>query len=165
MPITVTMIEEKVFKTTFRGYDPLEVDEYLDDICDEMIEMQNTIQSLREQVKQLSAQPFAPLPISPVTPPVAKAPDLPRDLEAARRLLEETQLACDKVLDEAKKRAESQSRGVESQAADPDMDALYAEKERLEQEIQALNKEAQSFRSKLQAMLKNQSEMLETEFS
>ena len=34
MAITVTMIEEKEFKTKVRGYDPLEVDEFLDAICD-----------------------------------------------------------------------------------------------------------------------------------
>ncbi|NLZ90225.1 MAG: DivIVA domain-containing protein, partial [Clostridiales bacterium] len=43
MAITVTMIEEKEFKTKVRGYDPIEVDEFLDDICDEMIDMQNVI--------------------------------------------------------------------------------------------------------------------------
>ena len=30
MPITVAMIEEKEFKTKMRGYDPVEVDEFLD---------------------------------------------------------------------------------------------------------------------------------------
>ena len=51
MAITVTMIEEKEFKTKVRGYDPVEVDEFLDEICDEMIEMQGTIQTLRDQLK------------------------------------------------------------------------------------------------------------------
>ena len=39
MPITVAMIEEKEFKIKMRGYDPSEVDEFLDEICDEMIVM------------------------------------------------------------------------------------------------------------------------------
>ena len=54
MAITVTMIEEKEFKTKVRGYDPVEVDEFLDEICDEMIEMQGTIQTLRDQLKRLT---------------------------------------------------------------------------------------------------------------
>ena len=37
MPITVAMIEENEFKTKMRGYDPVEVDEFLDEICDEMV--------------------------------------------------------------------------------------------------------------------------------
>ena len=48
MPITVAMIEEKEFKTKVRGYDPVEVDEFLDEICDEMINMQDRIQELEK---------------------------------------------------------------------------------------------------------------------
>ncbi len=170
MPITVTMIEEKEFKTKVRGYDPVEVDEFLDAICDEMIEMQGTIQSLRDQLKQQSAQPFAPLPIAPISPisPIAapltaRGPALPSDIESAQKLLAETQLACDKVLAEAKKRAESLIRETEGRGPDPQTAALADEKERLQKEIEALKKEAQGFRKKLQAMLRDQSEMLETE--
>ena len=76
MAITVTMIEEKEFKTKVRGYDPVEVDEFLDAICDEMIDMQNTIQTLREQLKQKTEQSasFAPLPVPPVAPAPARHP-------------------------------------------------------------------------------------------
>ena len=45
MPITVAMIEEKDFKIKMRGYDPVEVDEFLDEICDEMVAMQDEISS------------------------------------------------------------------------------------------------------------------------
>lgn len=51
MPITVAMIEEKEFKTKVRGYDPVEVDEFLDDICDEMIVMQEEISNLQAQTR------------------------------------------------------------------------------------------------------------------
>ena len=37
MQITIEMIETKEFKTKPRGYDPQEVDEFLDAICDEMV--------------------------------------------------------------------------------------------------------------------------------
>ena len=40
MAITVAMIEEKEFKIKMRGYDPSEVDEFLDEICDEMVALQ-----------------------------------------------------------------------------------------------------------------------------
>ena len=66
MPITVAMIEEKEFKTKVRGYDPVEVYEFLDDICDEMIVMQEEISNLQARLAQASrtqmyAQP-APQP-------------------------------------------------------------------------------------------------------
>ena len=55
MAITITMIEEKEFKRAVRGYDPLEVDEFLDAICDEMESQNQTIQQLRDQLKQQQA--------------------------------------------------------------------------------------------------------------
>ena len=67
MAITVTMIEEKEFKTKVRGYDPVEVDEFLDEICDEMIEMQGTIQTLRDQLKQKAAEYTAERAVSTLT--------------------------------------------------------------------------------------------------
>ena len=42
MPITVAMIEEKEFKTKIKGYDPVEVDEFL-----EMLE--KTLPEAREE--------------------------------------------------------------------------------------------------------------------
>ena len=57
MPITVAMIEEKEFKTKVRGYDPVEVDEFLDDICDEMIVMQEEISNLQARLAQASRTP------------------------------------------------------------------------------------------------------------
>ena len=50
--ITVAMIEEKEFKTKMRGYDPVEVDEFLDDICDEMVSMQEEIATLKQRLSQ-----------------------------------------------------------------------------------------------------------------
>ena len=82
MPITVAMIEEKEFKTKMRGYDPVEVDEFLDDICDEMVALQEEIATLNQRLNQAahnsaympSAVP-APVPMpapAPVPAPVVE---------------------------------------------------------------------------------------------
>ena len=71
MPITVAMIEEKEFKTKMRGYDPVEVDEFLDDICDEMVAMQDEIATLNQRLAQASrgpAYPSSAIPAPAVTP-------------------------------------------------------------------------------------------------
>lgn len=155
MAITVTMIEEKEFKTIFRGYDPVEVDEFLDAICDEMISMQNTIQSLRDQAREKGPQPYAPLPLTPAAPVLQPppAPALPADLQAAKRLLEETQLACDRVLDEAKKRARLPEAGEGSAQAEERVASLAAERDRLEKEVASLKAEVANFRNRLQSLL------------
>ena len=49
MAITVTDIEQKEFTYKGQGYDPFDVDQYLDQICDEMV-------SLQERIDQLEAE-------------------------------------------------------------------------------------------------------------
>ena len=175
MAITVTMIEEKEFKTKVRGYDPVEVDEFLDAICDEMIDMQGTIQTLREQLKQKSEQvssSYAPLPVSPLpqsvtepAPAVARQEPqgLPQDILAAQKLLEKTQRSCSEVLADAKKRAEDLLKEAEDQLPDPELLDLQSEKDQLTEDIEKLKEEAAAFRKRFQSMLQDQNEMLETD--
>ena len=166
MAITVTMIEEKEFKTKVRGYDPLEVDEFLDAICDEMESMGQTIQQLRDQLKQVqqSPAPFMPTAAPPVTPLSPVGPgesELPSDLEAAKLLLEKTQKACDETLAEARKRAEDIVKEAEDIVPDPELEDLDAQKVKLREEIETLKEEAQKFKRRFQSMLKDQSEILD----
>ncbi len=180
MAITVTMIEEKEFKTKVRGYDPVEVDEFLDDICDEMIEMQGTIQTLREQLKQKTAElaaasSFAPLPVAPIAPPAASlgslAPmplqeeeeALPADIVTAQQLLEKTQKACDEVLADAQKRAEDIIKEAEDMVPDPELEDLEAQRDLMREEVDKLKSEAEAFRRRFQSMLKDQNEILEAD--
>ena len=182
MAITVTMIEEKEFKTKVRGYDPVEVDEFLDEICDEMIEMQGTIQTLRDQLKQKAAEytasSFAPLPVAPLASasvplsslaplPLHKGEEdgerLPADLIAAKKLLEKTQRACDEVLSDARKRADSILKEAEDLVPDAELEDLEAQREQVRQEIEKLKGEAEMFRRRFQSMLKDQNEILETD--
>ena len=181
MAITVTMIEEKEFKTKVRGYDPVEVDEFLDEICDEMIEMQGTIQTLRDQLKQKAAEytasSFAPLPVAPLAPapaPLSSLAPLPlnteddeerflSDLTAAKKLLEKTQRACDEVLADARKRADLILKEAEDLVPDAELEDLEAQREQVRQEIEKLKSEAEMFRRRFQSMLKDQNDILETD--
>ena len=180
MAITITMIEEKEFKTKVRGYDPVEVDEFLDAICDEMVDMQNTIQSLRDQIKQRTAdQPqassFAPLPVTPVSQPTPLAPmpqvaglkeeddTVPVDIETAQKLLADTQRACDQALADAKKRADAIIKEAEDMMPDPELTDLEAQRDKVREDIDKLKKEAQAFRERFQSMLADQKDILDTE--
>lgn len=172
MPITVTMIEEKEFKTSVRGYDKKDVDEFLDEICDEMISQQDTIAALREKVKQLesaaSFAPPAPAPALPLAPTVApRANVLPVDIESAQKLLAETQRACDETMADAKKRADSiiedAHKLAEEIAPDPGLTDLEAKRDAVREEIETLKKEMDAFRARMKSLLTNQSDLLETE--
>lgn len=170
MAITITMIEEKEFKTKVRGYDPVEVDEFLDAICDEMEKQNLIIQQLREQVKQQqSSAPYMPqvapppVAITPLAP--LTAPELPSDLKTAQKLLEKTQKACDEVLAEARKEAENIVNEAKESVPDPELLDLEAQKEALLQEIEELQENAQKFRQRFQTMLKDQIDILDSELS
>ncbi|MGI6686960.1 MAG: DivIVA domain-containing protein [Christensenellales bacterium] len=168
MAITITMIEEKEFKTKVRGYDPLEVDEFLDAICDEMESMNQTIQQLRDQLKQAqqSPMPFMPAaapPVAPLSPVGLKEPEAPSDLEAAKQLLDKTQKICDETIADAKKRAESLIKEAEDSLPDPEIEDLEKQKDKLRLEIEALKEEAQKFKRRFQSMLQDQNDILESE--
>lgn len=171
MAITVTMIEEKEFKTKVRGYDPLEVDEFLDAICDEMENQNQVIQQLRDQLKlqQQSPAPFmpavaAPAPLAPLSSP-ASAPALPSDLKSAKMLLEKTQKACDEVLAKANERADEIIQAAQDSVPDPEVEDLEKRKDDLKREIEALEKDAQKFKQRFQTMLKDQIDILDSELS
>lgn len=174
MAITVTMIEEKEFKVKVRGYDPVEVDEFLDAICDEMEDMNLTIQQLKDQLKQQQASSlYMPAAVAPIIPPVAtiappvsvpaSKPELPNDLKSARLLLEKTQKACDEVIAEANKRADLIVKEAVSSLPDPVLDDLEEKKNQLKKEIEVLSGEAQKFRQRMQSMLKDQIDILDSE--
>jgi DivIVA domain-containing protein len=50
MGITVSDIERKEFAYKGAGYDPYDVDQYLDQICDEMVAMQDRIVQLEKEL-------------------------------------------------------------------------------------------------------------------
>ncbi len=175
MAITVTMIEEKEFKTKVRGYDPLEVDEFLDAICDEMESLNATIQQLRDQLKQqqspipympaISAPPPPLAPLAPPAPAAPAVPALPNDLKTAKLLLEKTQKACDETIAEANRRADEIIKQAEQSVPDPELEGLAEKKEQLKKELAALETDAQKFRQRFQTMLKDQIDILDSELS
>lgn len=170
MPITVTMIEEKEFKTKVRGYDPVEVDEFLDDICDEMIAQQETILSLREKLKQQDRASFVPPVMPPVIQPAPLVPApapvvnaVPVDIESAQKLLAKTQKACDETIAEARKRAEAILKEAQDLVPDPETADLETQREAIRKEIQQLQAEADAFRKRFKSLLNDQNEILEAE--
>ena len=108
MPVTVSQIENKEFKVKVRGYDPEEVDAFLDDICDEMIAMQEEIANLQGRLRRQAPAPAAaPIPAPlPVTPAPAAENRSSESAEAAQKLLERAQKVYDDTVADAKREAE-----------------------------------------------------------
>ena len=56
MAITVSDIEQKEFAYKGQGYDPYDVDQYLDQICDEMVSLQERVDQLVAERERLEAK-------------------------------------------------------------------------------------------------------------
>ncbi len=181
MPITVAMIEEKEFKTKMKGYDPVEVDEFLDEICDEMLAMQDEISALQTRLNQAGRgnANFAPAAVpapavvpAPVMPPMAapvpapaKAPvaeEKPAVDEAAQRLLARAQKFYDETVEEAKAEAAKILDNAQARA-DSGIADLEEEKKSLEEEIDMLKAAAKDYRERFQRLVEDQQHVLNSE--
>ena len=174
MPITVAMIEEKEFKTKMRGYDPVEVDEFLDEICDEMVAMQEEIATLTQRLNQSahnayvsSAVPTPVPPPAPISAPApapkpAEAPKAQDSSEAAQRLLAQAQKVYDETIAEAKAKAEEIMNGASSRAS-LGLEDLEAEKNDLKQEVEMLRQTAKDYRERFLRLIEEQHHILKSE--
>ena len=186
MAITVAMIEEKEFKIKMRGYDPSEVDEFLDDICDEMVALQEEIATLNQRLSQ-SAQnsayapaavpaPAAPVPAAvpapvpapipaPIPVPVKKeepAPQRQDVSEAAQKLLARAQKVYDETVADAKEEAQGILEEAKQKAAEQ-IGSLEEQRNTLMKEVDNLKAAARDFRERFQCLIEEQANILNTE--
>jgi len=161
MPITVPMIEEKEFKTKVRGYDPVEVDEFLDEICDEMIVMQEEISRLQAQLAQAKrdlaySQPAAQRPApAPIAAPVQAAPAVQDVSESAQKLMANAQRLYDETVAQARQEAADILANAREKASHAEED-LSAEHEALLHQIEELKASARGYRERLLHMMDEQ---------
>ena len=177
MSITVSMIEEK-------GYDPMEVDEFLDAIIDEMLAMQDEISSLQGKLRAATsvgvpgafsgvpapgfAQQKAPQPPAaaeekaPAPAPVAPAPAQRDSSEAAKKLLASAQQVYDQMIGDARREADDILSTARTKAASAVQD-LKDEKERIQGEIDMLRAAARDYRSRFLRLVEDQTHVINSE--
>ena len=165
MPITVAMIENKEFKVKMRGYDPEDVDTFLDEICDEMVAMQEEIAALQQKLSRQAAAPApvvpAPQPYVPVmeTKPVVMQQD---SSEAAQRLLARAQKVYDETIADAQKEAEEILKNAHTRA-DAGLDILEKERDNIKAEIAMLKAAAKDYRNRFQRLVNDQQHLFNAE--
>ncbi|MBR4080210.1 MAG: DivIVA domain-containing protein [Clostridia bacterium] len=162
--ITIEQIETKEFKIIARnGYDPKEVDEFLDGIMDAMEAQLNTIEELQKQLAAANAaKPVDNAPTQVVRPvqsafaaPKTEVPD-----KAFREILEMAQ----KVKDETIAKAEAEAEAIVAkaqEAADEQLKSLSDEKEALTRQVTDLRAAAADYRTRFEALLAAQQEAIE----
>ena len=150
MPITVPMIEEKEFKTKVRGYDPVEVDEFLDEICDEMIVMQEEIARLQAQLAQTKRDLayVQPAPQRPAPAP-APAPVVQDVSESAQKLMANAQRLYDETIAQAKEEAAA----IVAKAKDSVSTELLDKKDALQKQVDDMQVNAKAYRQKVYGLM------------
>jgi len=153
MPITVAIIEEKVFKTKVRGYDPVEVDNFLDEICDEMVILQDEIANLQARLAQASRQQAYAAPAA--QRPAADTSD------SAQKMLARAQRIYDDTIADAQREAAEIIANAKSQVRDAETLSLTSQRDELKQQISDLRAQIVTYRNKLMELMQEQRDMLD----
>lgn len=164
MQVTIEMIETKEFKVISRGYDPKEVDEFLDDIMDEMARQQDEIQALQQQLAAAkAAKPANDAPTKAIRP-VQSAYAAPAKAEVPDKAFREILEMAQKVKDETIAKAEAEAEAIVAkaqEAADAQLKNLSGEKEALTKQVTELRAAAADYRTRFEALLAAQQEAIE----
>ena len=125
------------------------MDNFLDDICEEMERMENEIMELRQ--KTTAVRPAAPAPAGSVSA---------EDENSFREILEMARQVKDDTIRKAREDAEAIRAKAETEAAER-LDGLAEEQKTLKQEVADLKAAASDYRAKFEALLQAQQEALE----
>ena len=146
--ITVEEISRKEFSFANKGYNQKEVDDFLDDICDEIERMENEIMDLRQKT-------------TVVRPAVQESSGISAENEESfREVLAMAVQIKEETLRKAREDAEAIRAKAETEAAER-LDGLSEERKGLEAEVAALKQTAADYRAKFEALLQAQQEALE----
>lgn len=157
MAVTIQMIGEKDFKIKAHGYDPDEVDEFLDEIADQFEEMEGEISELNTRLAAASSQASAPQ-----KPAVVSANASNFQEESVKNLLVNAQRVCDETIANARARAEELVRDAKQQAETIVTNAR-AEVQQLSDEMEAMRAAAADYRARFQRLVDDQAHILKGE--
>ena len=147
--ITVEDISSKEFSFATKGYNQKEVDDFLDDICDEIERLENEIMDLKQ--KTTVVRPAS----NPETSGVSAESE-----QSFREVLAMAVQVKDETLRKAREDAEAIRAKAETEASER-LDGLSEERKQLENEVAALKKTAADYRASFEALLQAQQEALE----
>jgi len=146
--ITVDLISTKEFSLESRGYNRQEVDNFLDDICEEMERMEAEIKDLRQKTTVVK------------TPAPAAGSPSAQDESSFREILEMAKKVKDDTIQKAREDAEAIRVKAETEAQER-LDGLSGEREALNRQLDELKAAAKAYRKDFEALLQAQQEALE----
>ena len=165
MAITIDDIYDKEFKIAGDGYDKEDVDQFLDEVCDEMIDMQNNMVQLENNIKRLENElatkknVVQPTYVEPNT-------DIEEMVRPDARAIERMLLTAERICSETENDANNQARTIIEDAknqASQIIGNVHTEKATLESEIATLRQTRDNFQRELRTMLENYVAMVNNE--
>ncbi|MBQ6951477.1 MAG: DivIVA domain-containing protein [Clostridia bacterium] len=183
MPISITAIEQKEFRTARKGYDPEEVDLYLDEICDHIDLLNRQIDMLQQRLAQATQGPgYARAAVPPPAAQMDYAAQAQTELNQARQkargIIEEAQQDAAQIREEAEKMME-EAQQVRAQAEEmlqkaneqepsvpaswQDAEDMQGEKDALQEEIDMLRAAARDYRQRFLRLVEDQKHVLNAE--
>ncbi|MDR1599606.1 MAG: DivIVA domain-containing protein [Oscillospiraceae bacterium] len=153
MAVTIAMIEQKEFQVVpSNGYDPDEVDRFLDEIVDELERLQKEIRTLRQEQSSPSRRTVGGGPGGSSSP----------SEETVRSMLMNAQRVCDDTISDSKKRAEETLRQARDEA-DEIIRTARSDETALNAENDALRSAVSDYRANFRRMLEDQMRWLKEE--
>ncbi len=149
--ITVDVISSKEFAIETRGYNRKEVDEFLDEVCDEMERMEAEIKDLRQKTTVVHETPAAPAVAVGVSA---------EDESSFREILEMAQQVKNETLKKAREDAEAIRAKAEAEATER-LDGINEERDAISRELEELKAAATKYRESFEALLQAQQEALD----
>ena len=146
--ITVELISSKEFSIENKGYNRQEVDNFLDDICEEMERMEDEIKELRQKTTVVHPAAAAPAGVSQT------------EESSFREILEMAKQVKDETIRKAREDAEAIRSKAETEATER-LNGLKEEKETLVHQVSELKTVAANYRTRFEELLQAQQEALE----
>ena len=147
--ITVDSILDKKFSTVAKGFNQQEVDEYLDQICDEFDRRDAEMNTLRQEIAQANGSN---------TVPQQTRPEAATD-DSFREILEMAKRVKDQTIADAQTKASQILANAESEARQQLSD-LTKQKEDLTAQVNSLKASAKSYYEQAQNALNGLSKLL-----
>ena len=172
MAITIDDIYDKEFALKGGGYDRDDVDQFLDEICDEMVRMQDEMHALQLELgkakealaqAEIAAVPVAPEVVRTVEQPVAED-QVKKASSTLESILRNAQTLADEEVENARKKAEEMLQQAQAEAAQI-VDDARAEKDVISGSLDTMRAAASEYRTNFLNLLKKSQELLEGDAS
>jgi len=163
MALTIDDIYDKEFALKGGGYDRNDVDQFLDEICDEMTNMLDHIEKLEKSLAQAQMETEAAKAAAQnAAPVVVKSEPVARTSETLEGILLSAQRLADEAVENAKNKAAGIVKEAEEKATQI-VDEARTEKETLSSELEGLRTSVAEYKEGFLNMINKYKTLLEGE--